>query len=284
MREELGAPAGSAMVEADGARIAVARWGAGPPVVCLHATGHGARDFEALAQRIGDRFEVIALDWPGQGRSGDDARAPASARRYAELLGIVLKTLGLANPIIVGNSIGGAAAMIYAARAPVRALVLCDPGGLVAVDATVRRFTGAFAAFFRAGARRAWWFHWAFALYYSRVLPSPAARDQRRRIVAAADELAPVLAQSWTSFGEPDADIRGLAASLDVPAWFAWAKGDKVIPLARCRPAIDAMRRAGITEFPGGHAAFLEQPDAFVEGFEAFVASLPVQAALRVAG
>jgi 4,5:9,10-diseco-3-hydroxy-5,9,17-trioxoandrosta-1(10),2-diene-4-oate hydrolase len=264
--------------------MAAARWGSGPPVVCLHATGHGARDFEALAQRIGDRFVVFALDWPGQGRSGDDLRAPASARRYAELLGIVLKKLGVANPIVIGNSIGGAAAMIHAAQAPVRGLVLCDPGGLVAVDAEVRRFTRLFAAFFRAGARRAWWFRTVFALYYGQVLPSPAAREQRRRIIAAAYELAPILVQSWTSFGQPDADIRELAAGLDVPTWFAWAKGDKVIPLARCRPAIAAMRQASITEFAGGHAAFLEQPETFAEAFLAFAASLPAPAPAKAAG
>jgi 4,5:9,10-diseco-3-hydroxy-5,9,17-trioxoandrosta-1(10),2-diene-4-oate hydrolase len=283
MREELGAPAGSAMVEADGARIAVARWGSGPPLVCLHATGHGARDFEALARRLGDRFEIFALDWPGQGRSGDDPK-PASAARYAELLEIVLRKLGVADPILLGNSIGGAAAMIYAARASVRGLVLCDPGGLVAVDAEVGRFIGLFVRFFRAGARRAWWFRPLFALYYGLVLPSPAARDQRRRIVVAAYDIAPVLVQSWTSFAQADADIRALAAGLDVPVWFAWARNDKVIPLSRCRPAISAMTRASISEFDAGHAAFLEQPEAFVEGFEAFVATLPAPVPAKVAG
>jgi 4,5:9,10-diseco-3-hydroxy-5,9,17-trioxoandrosta-1(10),2-diene-4-oate hydrolase len=283
MRLELGAPAGSAMADAGGVRIAVARWGAGAPVICLHAIGHGARDFEALAARIGERFEVIALDWPGHGRSDDDVRAPASAQRYAELLVSVLAKLGVTNPIILGNSIGGAAAMIHAARAPVRGLVLCDSGGLVEVDAEVRRLIGLFVRFFRAGVRGAWWFRPLFALYRL-VLPAPAAREQRRRIVAAASASAPVLVQAWSSFARPEADLRALAARLDVPAWFAWAKGDKVIPLARCRPAIAAMRQASLTEFAGGHAAFLEQPEAFVAGFEAFVASLPADPPVNVAG
>jgi len=284
MRSELGAPAGSAMVEAGGVRIAVARWGSGPPVVGLHAIGHGARDFEALAARIGDRFEVIALDWPGHGRSDEDRREPASATRYADLLGIVLTKLGVSNPIVVGNSIGGAAAMIHAARAPVRGLVLCDCGGLVEVDTEVRRIIGLFVGFFWAGVRRAWWYRPLFALYYRLVLPARAARDQRRRIVAAAVELAPVLVQAWTSFAQPEADLRALAAGLDAPVWFAWARSDRVIPLARCRPAIEAMRDARLTQFAGGHAAFLEQPDAFAAGFEAFIATLPVGAPVKAAG
>jgi pimeloyl-ACP methyl ester carboxylesterase len=268
---DLGVPEGSPVIEVDGVRLAVARLGRGPTVVCLHATGHGGRDFEAFAEAMSDRFEVIRIDWPGQGRSDPD-HTPASAARYADLLGPALAQLGVTRPILLGNSIGGAAAIIHAARAEVAALVLCDPGGLVAVDATVRRFCRAFTALFRAGARRAWWYRAAFALYYRQVLPSPAAAAQRRRMVAAAYEIAPILVQSWTSFGQPNADIRDLAAGLDIPVWFAWAKGDKVIPLARCRPAIDAMKAATVSTFAGGHAAFLEQPGEFAEGFARFVA------------
>jgi 4,5:9,10-diseco-3-hydroxy-5,9,17-trioxoandrosta-1(10),2-diene-4-oate hydrolase len=276
----LGVPEGALMVEACGVRLAVAREGRGPPVVCLHATGHGGRDFEAFAAAASDRFEVIRIDWPGQGRSDTDPK-PASAARYAELLEALLPALGVEAPILLGNSIGGAAAILYASRRPVRALVLCDSGGLVEVDQEVRRFIRAFVAFFRAGARGAWWFKPLFALYYGLVLPKPAARAQRRRIVEAACDLAPVLAQSWASFSRPEADIRALAAGLDVPVWFAWARQDKVIRLARCRPAIDAMRHAAVTEFDAGHAAFLEQPQAFLEGFERFVAGLPDGARLQ---
>ncbi len=262
-------PQGSPLIEVDGVRIAVSRQGAGPPVVCLHATGHGGRDFEAFAQALSHRFEVIAVDWPGQGRSDPD-HVPASAARYADLLGGLLKELGVGRPILLGNSIGGAAAIIHASREEVAALVLCDPGGLVAVDATVQRFCRAFAGFFRAGVRGAGWYRAAFALYYGQVLPSPAAAAQRRRMVAAAYDIAPILVQSWTSFARPEADIRALAAGLDCPVWFAWAKCDKVIPLRRCEPAIRAIRSATVTTYAGGHAAFLEQPAAFALGFTQF--------------
>ncbi|MEM7018593.1 MAG: alpha/beta hydrolase [Pseudomonadota bacterium] len=53
--------------------------------MCLHAIGHGARDFEKLADIVGNEVEIIALDWPGQGRSGEDTES-ASAERYCELL------------------------------------------------------------------------------------------------------------------------------------------------------------------------------------------------------
>lgn len=257
----------------DGVSLAVRRAGRGTPVVCLSAVGHDSRDFEALAARIGDRYELICLDWPGHGRSGPDCE-PASALRYAALVTGLLDRLGVAQPIMLGNSIGGAVAMRYAAMRPVRGLVLCDSAGLIEVTPQVARICGYFARFFAAGERGAFWFGAAYGLYYRMVLPQQAAAGQRRRIVEAGRRTAPVLRQAWQSFGRPDADIRGLAESLDVPIWVAWAAQDKVIPLSRCLPAIRRLRNATLSEFAGGHSAFLEQPDAFAEGFLAFAARL----------
>jgi len=261
-------------IDVDRVALAVTRYGSGAAVVCLTAIGHDAQDFAPLAERIGDRFELICVEWPGHGDSGAD-REPASAARYAQLLDGTLRALGLESPIVIGNSIGGAAAIRYASNHPVRALVLCDSGGLVEVTRTVARFCRLFERFFAAGARGAGWYPRAFAWYYRLVLPAPAAAAQRDRIVARARTLAPTLRDAWASFGRPDADVRDVAAALDVPIWVAWARRDRVIPLAACRPAIARLRRARVDTFDAGHAAFLEQPDAFARGFVAFAASLP---------
>jgi len=118
-------------VVVDGVRLAYDDEGEGPPLVCLHAIGHGASDFAGLRRRLAGRHRVIALDWPGHGSSDDD-RVPASAGRYTVLLAGVLDALGIERAIILGNSIGGAVAIRFAAAHPdrVRALVLANPGGL----------------------------------------------------------------------------------------------------------------------------------------------------------
>lgn len=269
-RAEIGVPANCQMIEADGVRLAVAREGSGPAVVCLHAVGHGGGDFEAFARAVRDQFEVIRIDWPGQGRSEPDDK-PASAARYAALLAEVLRALDVHQPIIIGNSIGGAAAIHYAGAHPVRSLVLCDSAGLVRVGFATRLFCGLFVRFFKGGARGAWWYPALFRLYYRKlVLPSPAAAAQRDRIIAASRGLAPLLRDAWESFRRKDADIRAAAAALDIPIWVAWANGDRVIPFSLCKRAIEAMKHARVTMFAGGHAAFLEQPDAFVDAFLGF--------------
>ncbi len=255
--------------------LAATRRGKGPAVVCLHAIGHGARDFELLAERIGARFEVIALDWPGQGRSASDG-VPASAVHYETLVGQALDALGLGSAILIGNSIGGATALRFAAHNParVRGLVLCDSGGMFAVPkigaAVIRRF----AAFFGAGERGRRWFGPLFRFYYKRVLTGPPSFPQRDRIIASGYEVAAPLRQAWESFARPEADIRDLAERIECPVWFAWAKNDSIIPWKGVAPMVSRFRKASVTHFEGAHAAFLEDPDRFAEGFEAFAATL----------
>lgn len=273
-RYACGVPETAQFVDCDGVRLAVSREGQGPALVCLHSVGHGGGDFAGLAAMLSDRYEVIRIDWPGQGRSDADNR-PASAARYSELLAQVLQQLQIESPVIVGNSIGGAAAILYASKHSVAGLVLCDAGGLVPVWPVVKGLTRLFRGFFRSGERGARWYPRLFRWYYRfMVLPAPAARLQRERIIAAGSECAGVLAEAWDSFGQPEADLRAVAARLQVPVWVAWSRSDRVIPLWLCRPAIRRIPQAQLTRFAGGHSAFLEQPDTFLGALIAFLASL----------
>lgn len=260
----------------DGVDIRVRSVGVGEPVLCLHASGHDSHDFDALAARLAGRYTFIMVDWPGQGGSATDPQ-PASAERYGDLALALIDELRLPAPVIIGNSIGGAAAIRVAARRPVRALVLCDSGGLVEVTPIVALMCRAFERFHAAGARGAIWYPWVFALHYAFILPASAARAQRKRIVSAARRNAAVLRQAWASFGRKDADIRHLAAELAPPVWVAWAKRDFIIPLKVCLPAIQRIPQHSLTVFEGGHTPFLERTDEFAEGFEAFISSLRLQ-------
>lgn len=251
-------------------RLMARIWGAGDEsVLCLHATGHSGADFGAMAERIAPRFRVIALDWPGQGGSPPDGCAPR-AQHYASLTLRACEALGLVRPIVIGNSIGGAAAIIAAAHAPQQfaGLVLCNPGGLAPVDAPARLAIAAMAAFFDAGARGAAWYPAAFRAYYRHVvLPAGPARARRGEIIAEATALAPLLADAWRGFGEPQADLRALAARLGVPVWCAWAKSDPLVAWGRSKAAVRTIPDVDWTLLRGGHAAFLEDPDRFAAQF-----------------
>ncbi len=274
LRHQLGLP--GRVLSAAGAELSLTDMGGpAPVVVCLHAAGHGSRDFESLRQLAAGRLRIITLDWPGHGRSGEAAEQ-ADVARYATLLTAVLDQLKLGPVVLLGNSVGGGAALTVAAARPdlVAGLVLCNAGGLAAPHALVRGFTAFMAWAYRCGATGGRWFPWFFSAQYRLLLPGRAALAQRRRIVAAGREHAEVLAQLWASFGEPVNDVRPAITALRCPVLLAWARHD---PFNNHRMVAAALSRfeAPLHLFEGGHAPFLEQPTEFYALLERFVLGLP---------
>ncbi|GAA2411778.1 alpha/beta fold hydrolase [Actinomadura vinacea] len=118
--------------------IAVAEAGEGPVLVMLHGGGPGAsgvsnyhQNLPALAQR----FRVVMPDQPGFGGSYRPTEADLDARSITEItvdaLFQTLDALGIERFHLLGNSLGGAAAIAMAQARPERVtgLVLMAPGG-----------------------------------------------------------------------------------------------------------------------------------------------------------
>ena len=271
-RSAVGAQEPRKYVSLDGISIAYAdSGGSGPVLICLHAIGHGARDFEDLGRRLSPQYRVIALDFPNQGNSGSDSQ-PASGTRYSKLLSDFIERLDLRSVTLLGNSIGAATAIRYTHLYPerVKALVLCDSGGLGPPDRLSRVFIEAFVQFFAAGRRGAFWFPWAFDKYYRRVLLKEPAREERERIVRSAYEIAPTLEEAWRSFAKPEENLFPILHEIRCPVLLAWAKNDTVIPLKRSEPSFEQFPNHHLEVFEGGHAAFLEDPDRFEQSLRRF--------------
>ena len=102
------------------------------------------------------------------------------------MLGLFVEKLRLRTFVLIGNSIGGAVSVRYALGHPqqVRALVLCDSGGLrPPPDYATRLAIGAFVQFFAAGESGAP-FEWAFDRYHQAVLrEKPAEKSVRESFV-----------------------------------------------------------------------------------------------------
>lgn len=278
LRHALGSPLPRTVLRVEGVELALHDsdpGGSRPALLCLHAIGHGGADFAGLEAAFGNRYRVLTLDWPGQGYSGDD-REPASAKRYTQLLGGVIDALGLERVVLIGNSIGGAAAIAYAAAHPdtVRGLVLANPGGLDPGGLLAGLFIGNLVRHFEAGAREEAGFADWFRGYYGEVLITPAAAAQREAIIAAGYESAPVLAQAWRSFATSEANLTPLLPRLTMPTLVAWAKEDNLIRWSRNKDAVAQLPRAEVRFFEAGHAAFLEAPEAFNAALESFLSGL----------
>lgn len=105
--------------------------GDGPPVVMIHGVVSTADCWTYAIQALRDRYQVIAPDMPGHGRS-TGGLAPYGLAFYASWLADLLDALHIPRVRLIGHSMGGAIAAAFAIRYPERVerLVLVDALGL----------------------------------------------------------------------------------------------------------------------------------------------------------
>lgn len=115
-------PSGS-FVTVDGKRLHYEMEGTGPDLVMIHGASGSLRDLTfALRDQLTDRFRVTVVDRPGLGHSDplDDTSLLAQAR--AIKAGVA--QIGVTDPIVLGQSYGGAVALAWALDGGPKALVL----------------------------------------------------------------------------------------------------------------------------------------------------------------
>jgi pimeloyl-ACP methyl ester carboxylesterase len=122
----------SQFVVVDGLRVHYRDRGQGPVMVLLHGSNASLFTWEGWAQRLAVDHRVIALDLPGHGLTGPDAKHRYRAQEMAELLERFVAQLGLSHFTLAGNSMGGHVAWRYTLAHPERVdhLVLVDAAGL----------------------------------------------------------------------------------------------------------------------------------------------------------
>jgi len=94
-------------------KIAYQRQGSGPPVLLVHGVGGDSSHWAAIATQLRTRFDVIAMDVRGHGKS-DLITGAIDAHDFARDAIQVLDEAGVARCSVVGFSLGGAVALALA--------------------------------------------------------------------------------------------------------------------------------------------------------------------------
>ena len=251
------------------------------PLVLLHGATLRSEDWENIHPRLATRYRVIAYDMRGHGKSGRAADYGVTA--LADDLLHVLRDLVRVPAIIVAHSLGGAAAVVAAAREPalIKGLVLEDP----------------YLARYGTGWR---------AEYYTRVravldladpgslkaaigrlpLDVPGPRGERtiaevrgfyapERLAAYFAGLDPAFVDAFMAQGEDTggrAAITSAVAGVTVPAVVLAA--DPLQGSALADGEADALAARGwpVTRYPGvGHRIHGVRPEPFLEALEPFL-------------
>ena len=120
----------------NGLQVSYREAGSGELLLCLHAIGHDSADYLSVLEFFKDTHKVVALDWPGHGKSDRLADQPILRSSYEAWLTMVCSHFGWERFSIIGNSIGGDVAIRFAHAYPqqVQGLVLANPGGLLPMN------------------------------------------------------------------------------------------------------------------------------------------------------
>jgi 4,5:9,10-diseco-3-hydroxy-5,9,17-trioxoandrosta-1(10),2-diene-4-oate hydrolase len=258
-----GTPAGGGRADAD-------------TVVLLHGGGPGASSWSNFGKTmpvLAKRFRVLMMDLPGYGQS---AARPVTGHFFtvaAQALAGLLDALSVEKVHLIGNSLGGGAALRFALDYPDRVgrLVLMGPGGLTlnvfAPDPTegVRRLIefGAppgpsrdkMAAFLRT-------------MVYDQRLITDELIDERFAVASQPEALAAMVAMGSSFFGEhaDDGMLWREAHRVKHEVLLVWGREDRVNPLDGALIALKQLKRAQLHVFGGcGHWAQLEKFDEFNE-------------------
>jgi N-formylmaleamate deformylase len=236
-----------------------------PPVVLLHGLMTSGACWIPLARMLEEGYDVVMPDSRGHGNSS----APSRGYNYDNLASDVLnliEALRLANPVLIGHSMGGMTAAVAASQNPkqLRGLVLADPAFL-----TLQRQREVYESDVAAQHRQ--------VLKRSR---EDFLADIRTRQSHRSQELIELFVQArfqtsidaFEILTPPNPDYRHLVVSLNVPSLLVIGEGGSVVS-----PVV-AAELAGLNHFlkvvqikDAGHGIPFDQPERFSDVIKSFL-------------
>jgi pimeloyl-ACP methyl ester carboxylesterase len=233
-----------------------------PPLVLLHGLSYDRRQWEPALREleiIDPGRRVLALDLPGHGNSA--RRDSYGTGEVAAVIHRAVTDAGLDAPVVVGHSLGGVLATIYAATYPARGVVNVDQPLLVGGFGEVLRRA---EPVLRGPAYGEVW-NSMLASMHIELLP-PAARELVRTATTPRQDL---LLGYWNEIlVTPAEDLTGhrtreLATIRSRGIPYRYVSGDE--PSAPYRQWLEsALPEVTITVLPGsGHFPHLARPAEF---------------------
>lgn len=258
-------------------------WGVpeAPPIIMLHGFGVSGHMFDEFADRMQDRYRLLALDQRGHGDSDWSEEGDYSRAAFVEDLEGFRTALGIETFILIGHSMGGLNSVAYTNKYPqhVRALVLVDVGPESAregVDNIMRFTRGPDELEFEEFVEIAHRFN------QRRTLENIRERMRHR--------LKPTDTGKWTwkfdrRFRQPDSGLRigndgnsdswALFRGVRVPTLLIRGAESDVLPQGVAERAATEMPKARLVVVPGaGHSVPGDNPDSFTESVREFLGEL----------
>jgi pimeloyl-ACP methyl ester carboxylesterase len=258
------------------------------PALYLHGLGGAATNWTDLAYLLADRLDAEAPDLPGFGRSGPPPGRDYSLGRQARLAAALIEQRGRGRVHLLGNSMGGATAVLLAANRPdlIATLTLISPA---MPDLRPRRGSDiSLPLLLLPGIDRLVGWRMARMSPEARVRAllelcyADPGRVPANRLAEAADAVRERSRLPWANDSVARA-LRGLvagylvrgprslwrqAAMITAPTLVIWGTEDKLVDVALAPRTAATIPDARLLVLPRiGHTAQLEDPETVARAF-----------------
>jgi len=232
--------------------------GQGGAILLLHGWGTDCTLFAPLTELLARKYRVLALDFPGFGRSPEPP-APWDVDGYADLALGFLAALGIEECALLGHSFGGRVILKLCARR----LETPRFTKVILVGAAGIRH----APDPRASARAK-----RYQLAKKLLRPFPKLLEAARKRYGSADYRAatPMMRQVFVKV--VNEDLAPLLPLIPQETLLIWGRGDTQTPLSDGQQMAREMPDAGLVILENaGHYAFLERQDQFLRVMASFM-------------
>jgi len=276
-----------------------------PIFVCAHGLGGSSVNWMSVAGPLARRGRVLAPDLVGFGRTprlGRSSTMSANRRVLSEFI----RTLTVPPVVLMGNSMGGAVAIMQSAYEPssAAALVLTSPALPWAWGARPSPLVAAGFALYRTPRIGEWFIRSRTSHLgperliresFKIIMADPASIDPR--VVAEHVEVArdragdpdaiPAFleaARSMLRLGDRTSFVTEVMDRVDVPVLVIHGEQDRLVPVELARRLVRAHPSWDLVTLPGvGHAAQIEVPDLWVRAVEEWLDGVNLLAGSKTA-
>ena len=235
------------------------RAGSGPAVVLVHAIACDLSLWDAQAHALAAHYDVVRYDVRGHGRSPCGA-APLSFEDLADDLERLLTGLGISRAHIVGVSMGGVIARLFALRQPERVASLVLVSTMHSLPANAAAAWRERAAPVRSGGMAAV-VESLLALWFppaAIAANTPAVARVRAMVQASSPEGYLAICDAV-----PRLDFFARQGAIRCPALVLAGADDPKLDAIATEALARAIPGAALMRIPGGHFPNLDDPEVF---------------------
>ncbi len=217
------------------------------PLIAVHGAGGGAWMWRRLREELKGAFGVLAPDLPGHGNSGGEGES--SVASYSEIVRSAAFKLDISRPLVMGHSMGGAIAIMWALTHPdeVAGLVLISTGARLRVNQAIFKAIEENYEGYLQGMEN---------MAFGKNAPAEVVEETRVE-----GEKAPPRVTSGDFVACDNFDVMNDVSNIQTPALILCGEADLMTPLKYSQYLADNMPNASFKTFPdAGHMLPLEQP------------------------